>query len=419
MCLSVLDTLTLNNKPLDLQSSLQKLTADLGMLCGLSLSYGNVTASETLCEGFAQEALWQDGLFIKAEKPVTLHSLYDLASLTKLFTLVTVLQLIQKGKLHFEDIVGCLDKRFVKLGDTKLSDILSYQAVLRSPERIDSQPDAETAQRQIFLISRFLGPEPVKLYSDMNAMVLKYLIEQVSGYSYEDYLQKYIFSVLGMKDTFSIVPEDRLSNCLNYNYEHKILNENYILNKDTQPGIVHDPKARMMVKGGKGLPGHAGLFSTAQDMIYFVQGLLRGDLLHKKLLLEIGENRTGFNEPGRYRQYLGYLCFSKNPVQYFSEVPQWMGSCSFGLAGYTGNHLAIDPESHVFDLMLGNRCHMRVSQIEPSSQAAEEYHLSPDGAGLIKWPDKRLVKSSFSYIHQKDTLIHLPVYHQLKQRGWL
>ncbi|NLA53518.1 MAG: serine hydrolase, partial [Clostridiales bacterium] len=258
-----------------------------------------------------------------------------------------------------------------------------------------------------------------KLYSDMNALLLKYIIEQASGLSFEGYLKKNIFTVLGMKETFSAVPEDRLRDCLNYNYEHRIMDNHYAIEKDAVPGTVHDPKARFLMKGGLGLQGHAGLFSSAQDMVCFAQGLLRGDLLGRGLLLEIGKNRTGLNAAGKYRQFMGYLCFSKSPVQHLSEVPEWMGSAAFGIAGYTGNHFAMDPELGVFDIMLGNRCHMRVSQIEPSEIAIETYNLSQEGAGLIRWPDGRLVKSSFRFVHQKDILIHEPVYHGLRHRGWL
>ncbi|NLC33508.1 MAG: serine hydrolase, partial [Clostridiales bacterium] len=266
---------------------------------------------------------------------------------------------------------------------------------------------------------RHEDPVNGKLYSDMNALLLKYIIEEVSGFSFEEYLHKNVFAVLGMKETFSTVPKNRVQDCLNYNYEHQIDKDSYIIQKDAVPGTAHDPKARLLMMGGMGLQGHAGLFSSSQDMVRFAQGLLRGDLLDRKWLLEIGKNRTGKLVPGQYRQFLGFLCFAKSPVQYLSELPQWMGPAAFGIAGYTGNHIAIDPEIGAFDILLGNRCHMRVSKIEPMLLAKEKYSLSREGAGWIKWPDGRQVKSSFQYVHQKDELIHNPVYHELKKRSWI
>ncbi|NLA53271.1 MAG: beta-lactamase family protein, partial [Clostridiales bacterium] len=165
MYLTALDISTLSEKSLDLKLSLEKLTISLGMLSGLSLSYGNASNSESICRGLAQEEIYQNGQFTESIRPISSDSLYDLASLTKLFTLVATLQLIQRGKIHFEDFIGILDKRFTKLCDTSIFEVLSYQAVLRSPQRIDMQPDAAEAEKQIFLTSRHHDSLSGKLYS--------------------------------------------------------------------------------------------------------------------------------------------------------------------------------------------------------------------------------------------------------------
>ncbi|NLC33250.1 MAG: beta-lactamase family protein, partial [Clostridiales bacterium] len=99
------------------------------MLSGLSLSFGNAAQHESFAMGMAQEASRQKGEFSKDAKPITSSSLYDLASLTKLFTAVAVLQLNQRGKLRFDDLLGHIDKRFHALRDTTIFDVLSYQAV--------------------------------------------------------------------------------------------------------------------------------------------------------------------------------------------------------------------------------------------------------------------------------------------------
>ncbi len=407
----------MTSNEISLEQGLNRLTNEWRMLSGASVSFGTATQSRTMYKGYAQEALLENGRFVAATKPITEHSLYDLASLTKLFTAICVLQLIERGALDFDQGIGRIDPRFVHLREASLYDTLTYQAVLRTPERIDAQANADESLRVIFECRRFEGPEPEKLYSDMNALVCKYVVECASGMSYEDYLQKYIFSVLGIKNTFASVPNDRMKDCLNYNYEHRIIGGKYLYNDDITPGLPHDPKARMLMSGGKGLCGHAGIFATASDMVQFAQGLLSGALLSRRILLEIGKNRTGRNE-GRYRQYLGYLCFSKSAVRRLSEVPPWMGNRAFGLSGYTGNHLAVDPEMGTFDLLLGNRCHMRVSTIEPKD-GAEGLGLSGEGTGAVFWPDGRQVLSSFQYVYQKDHLIHMPVLRGMRELGWI
>ena len=172
----------------------------------------------------------------------------------------------------------------------------------------------------------------------------------------------------------------------------------------------------MLSENGENLSGHAGLFSTSGDMCQFAMGLLSGTILPENMVNLIGQNRTGRIGEGRYRQYMGLICFSKSPVRRLSEVPPWMGERAFALSGYTGNHIAIDPELGVFDLFLGNRCHNRLSLVEPPGAAAD-LGLSEDGSGEVMWPDGRRVKSSFQYVHHKDAMLHAPVYGCLKAAG--
>ena len=95
-----------------------------------------------------------------------------------------------------------------------------------------------------------------------------------------------------------------------------------------------------------------------------------------------------------------------------------MGQNAFALSGYTGNHIAIDPDLGVFDILLGNRCHNRVSLIQPPEEVDARV-LDENGAGQIQWPDGRKVFSSFKYVYLKDKLIHNPVYERLLANRWL
>ncbi len=395
------------------------LVDELKMLTGLSVALGSAHRSASFHTGLAREVLGPETGFRPAPLPITLRSLFDLASLTKLFCAVAVLQLIETGKLSLSDCVGEKDTRFARLRQTKLYDVLTYQAVLRSPERIDRQADTAGAAAQVFQVFQDKGPEPARLYSDMNALVLKYLVEKACGLSFYEYLQRYVLKPCGMAETFAQVPPQRLHDCLDYNYEHHLIQGKPLLLDKAKPGLPHDPKARLLCGDGTDLAGHAGLFSTLGDMTLLAQGMLRGAVLRPATLHEMGRNRTGRYGRGiPYRQYLGYLCFSKSADQRLSELPSFMGEEAIGFSGYTGNHFALDPQLGVFDIFLGNRCHNRVAVIEPAQDAAR-YHLSPEGAGKIPWPDGRLVQSSWRYVHQKDRLLHTACYKYLKMEGWL
>ena len=298
--------------------------------------------------------------------------------------------------------------------------MLCYRACLQTPGRIDAAGDREEGLRRLFAVTRVPSPA-VRIYSDINAMVIKYVIEAKTGLPLYDALNMYILDPAGMKETWSHIPGSQLHRCLCYNYEHRIVQETYTLRTDVLPGCPHDPKALLLCDNGRDLCGHAGLFSTRQDMVRFAQALLDGTLLSRGSLLEIGTDRTGRTNPdGTYRQPLGFLCFTRHPLQRLSEVPAHMGEHGFGISGFTGNHLVIDPQLDTFTLFLGNRCHMRISHITPpQGRELSSYGLDARGAGLIRWSDGRSVPSSAKYVYLKDACLHEPIVQRMHTLGWL
>ena len=389
------------------------------MLTGITTAYGTSRESEYALYGRAQEVQLENGQFVSCVRAMQEDSLFDLASLTKLFTSVMTMILVERGMLSLTECIGEIDARFVHLKEVSVFDTLCYRACVQTPGRIDEAPDREEGLRRLF----FAAPAPspaVRIYSDINAMIMKYVIEAKTGMALYDAIQAYILRPVGMTETYAHVPEGKRSRCLCYNYEHRIVREKFILRTDTALGVPHDPKAMLLSKDGD-LCGHAGLFSTRTDMVRFAQALLRSELISRASLLEIATNRTGrYNEDGTYRQPLGFLCFTKHPLQRLSEVPAHMGAHALGISGFTGNHLVLDPDLDCFEVFLGNRCHGRVSHITPP-QGVELSHYGLDeiGAGLVPWPDGRQVPSSAKYVYQKDACLHEPIVQRMHQLGWL
>ena len=350
-----------------IRSGMQYLCDNTHMLSGIAVAYGTQDTHEMLLHGRAQEiTLSKEGHFIPCEKALETDSIFDLASLTKLFTAVLCMQLVERGLLSLDENAGVIDKRFVNLTQVSVFDVLSFRANLQTEGRIDTALTRKEGLRRLFAARRAELPR-VRIYSDINAMVIKYIIEQRTGLSFADALRRYILAPAGLENTYARVPDDQKLRCVCYNYEHRISANNYTLRTDILPGIPNDPKAALLSMEARDLCGHAGLFSTCADMVRFSQALLRGELLAPRMLREMGINRTGCDYgDGTYRQYLGYLCFAKHPYQHLSEVPLWMGTHAIGLSGFTGNHLSIDPDAGRFVLFLGNRCHGRVSNIVPS-----------------------------------------------------
>ena len=330
--------------------------------------------------------------------------------MTKLFTAVSVLQLYARSRLDLNAPVRKYAPMFTEIGDISVYDLLAFQKDVSTPERIDTQPDRAHALSVLFRAAPSPRPEK-RYYTDMGAMILKYVIESVSGLSYYDCIRENILQPLGMNRTFSSVPRDLLPETACYNYERRILPDgSFSLDTDCPVGTVHDPKARVLSRDGRDCCGHAGLFSTIEDMTRLAQGLLRGDILSRELLSEMGKNRTGFRLPdGSFTHHLGYLCYAKHPVQTFSEVPACFSDGTVALNGFTGNHFSVDPNRNLFMIHLSNRVHNRVTVA--TGRPDPDNHLE-----TLVWDDKKEYPVSQNYVYYKDSYLKGPIGEILDRR---
>lgn len=385
-----------------LEAGLRYLTDELRIISGISLCFGDMARAEERIYGNGREVRLSGGAFLPAVEPLTADSLYDLASVTKLFTCVALLQLIERGKLKLRDEIVRFEPRFRHLGGVTVYELLAFQTALATGVRVDAQPDAASAQEALFSVQPAPKPER-RFYTDMGAMVLKYVIEAASGQPFEAYLKENVFRPLGMRHTFSHVPAEWMDRAVCYNYERRVVDGAFWLDTACEKGVVHDPKARLLA-GDYGLCGHAGLFSTLGDMVLFARGLLDGALIRRETLLEIGKNRTGHPLPGGgYTQYLGYLCFAKHPDQTYSEVPRCFGERAIALNGFAGNHFSVDPEQNRFIVLLSNRIHNRVTMATGRANPREK-HIE-----TLPWEDGQRYVVSQNYVYYKDENIKDPI----------
>ena len=389
-----------------LQDSIRYFTEETHIMPCLSVACGD--AGRFVCE--------RGGTQDENGTPLTERSLFDLASLTKLFTGLAVMRLHEEGRLDLARPVTAYAPQFAHLADVTVAQVLGFEVALTTPGRVDAQKTPAEAQQTLFAIQP--GPVTGRAYSDMHAMVLRHVVEGAAQETLLDEVQRVILNPLGMADTFCVVPEERLRDCVRYDREHRIERGRYILREGLEAGIPHDPKAARLYPD---FAGHAGLFSTTADMVKLCQGLLQEKVVSRSTLVEMSRNRTGFRRAdGSYQQYLGAQCYVLHPVQYFSEIPVYESECAIGLSGFTGNHLSLDLDKQRFVLFLGNRCHGRVSNIQPPPGGSlPDYGLREDGTGCVKWTDGRLVPSSARYVYFKDALLHAPIEERMKQLGWL
>ncbi len=339
-------------------------------------------------------------------RPVAEDSVFDLASLSKLFTGLTTMRLRAAGLLDFDAPVTRYAPQFTALGDIRVGQVLGFEVALRTPERIDAQPDPAAAEAMLFTCSPF--PNGVKAYSDIHAMVMRYILEGAAGEPMMALVERELLRPLGMTETWCRVPGAARLRCVSHDREHRIEGDRWLVRPGIAAGTVHDPKARVMAPDGEVFCGHAGLFSTVGDMVRLCQGILRGEVLSAADLREMARNRTGRLLPdGSWTQHLGFLCYVRHPVQRFSEVPVYMSDEAIALSGFVGNHIALDPARGLFEFYLGSRVMNRLSTlVPPPGRTRADYGLAPDGTGSVLWPGEGPVVSSVDFVYMKDAHYH-------------
>ena len=364
---------------------------------GLSVACGTKDQVITALGGLADE---------DTHTPLTADSIFDLASLTKLFTALLVMRLREDGCLDLSRPVTAYAPQFVHLDGVTVDQVLGFEIALTTTARVDMQKTPEAGRALLFDIRP--GEVTGRAYSDMHAMVLKHVVEGAAGEDYASLLNRLILRPLGMNNTYIVVPESKRSLCVSCNNEHRMERGQHIRRDGVLPGTPHDPKARVLYPEPC---GHAGLFSTRGDLVKLCQGLLRHDVLPKDALLFMSRNRTGHRrEDGSYQQYLGAQCYVKHPIQRHSEVPLYESDKAISLSGFTGHHLSVDVETGVFALFLGNRVQNRLTVLVPETgKSITDYGLNADGTGSLVWPDGREVWSSVNYVYQKDEHFHAAV----------
>ncbi|MGN0777602.1 MAG: serine hydrolase domain-containing protein [Aristaeellaceae bacterium] len=355
------------------------------------------------------------GVMNRQGDALTEDALYDLASLTKLFTGLLVMRLYEDSLLDLSAPVTRYAPQFRHLSQVSVDSVLGFETGLSTPQRLDTQPTADAARAQLWAIT----PQTVtgRHYSDMHAMVLKYVVEGAAGQDYAALVKEKILQPLGMEDTFCCVPEGERHRCIAYSGEHRMERGRYILRESIPLGTPHDPKAQLLWPESC---GHAGMFATRGDMVKLCQGLLRGQVIRRESIERMARNRTGRRlSEGVYTQYLGSQCYVKHPQQYYSEIPVYMSDKAIGLSGFTGHHLAVDVERGIFTLFLGNRVLDRLTVLLPENgRSITDEGLNPDGTGQVRWPDGRWVTSSVNYVHQKDEHLHRVIMDVLGLERW-
>ena len=278
-------------------------------------------------------------------EPMTLDTIFDLASLTKVIATTTaVMQLVDAGKIRVNEPVAKYIPEFAQNGkdEVTIRELLTHYSGLREDvDLLQPWQGKEAGLKLAYAETPILTSGSQFKYSDINFIVLGALVERVSGTTLDAYCEKSIFKPLQMAHTRFVPPSA---------WRAKIAPTQYDEHEVMLRGVVHDPTARRM----GGVAGHAGLFSTVDDLSKFAQALLNGSSV---LAQQMVEKMTTPQQPPNSAVLRGFGWDIDTPFS--TNRGDLLPVGSFGHTGFTGTSLWIDPTTRTYIVILSNAVHPR------------------------------------------------------------
>ena len=271
-------------------------------------------------------------------------TIWDLASLTKVIgTTSAMLQLVGTGRVALDSPVVRYLPAWKAPGADRITvrHLLSHSSGMPAWRALYKEAATpEEAEQQLFATSPDTLPGVRYVYSDLGFILLGKLVERVSGERLAQYDSGHVFAPLGMTDTRYLPPASWLARIAP--------TEQDPWRQKKVRGEVHDENA---VRLG-GVSGHAGLFSSGQDLARFARMYLRyGTLDGVRVFDSIAvATFTRMQDSTVSRRALGW----ETPTGGNSAGSR-LSPLAFGHTGFTGTSLWMDPTQGVFVLLLTNR----------------------------------------------------------------
>ncbi|MFJ3814145.1 serine hydrolase [Streptomyces sp. NPDC090056] len=284
------------------------------------------------------------------QRPMTEDTVFDLASVSKLFTSILAVQQIERGVLDLEARVTAYLPEFGGggKGDVTVRQLLTHTSGFRSWIPLYREPTREGKLRLLWEERLANPPGTAYLYSDLNLISLQSVLEEVTGRALDVLLHDEITAPLGMDRTrFNPPPSWR---------------PDIAATEDARPpwsgldrgmvwGEVHDENAYAL----GGVAGHAGVFSRAWDLAVLARALLNGGAYGRARILSPASVElmfTDFNTafPGDAHG----LGFELHQHWYMGAMAT---PRTAGHTGFTGTSLVLDPTTDAFLIVLGNSVH--------------------------------------------------------------
>ncbi|GAA0469677.1 serine hydrolase [Alkalibacillus silvisoli] len=298
-------------------------------------------------EAYGYSYQYEDDQLTETDQPIPTETdtIYDLASLSKLFTTTAAMTLYDKGYFDLDDPVAKYIPEFSvnEKDEVTIRQLMTHTSGFPAWIPLHSQGENREERMQI-VYEHELTSEPGTsyTYSDLNMITLGGLIERLTGERLDEYVERAITKPLKLNDTMYNPPEHLKPRIAATEYQP-------LVDRGLVWGEVHDENAW----GLDGVAGHAGLFSTAEDLGKFAHMFLNGGRYGGKQIVqeETVDLMLDSQIPELTDQGLGFEF----------ERGSFMGALSdettFGHTGFTGTSLVVNQENDTIAILLTNRVH--------------------------------------------------------------
>jgi uncharacterized protein YbbC (DUF1343 family)/CubicO group peptidase (beta-lactamase class C family) len=278
-------------------------------------------------------------------EPMTVDTVFDLASLTKcIATATSIMKLVEQGRIRLGDSVATYLPDFAQNGkkDITIRDLLTHYSGMPPDLDLKSAWSGRELAYEMAMSEKPINPPGSQfVYSDINFETLGFLVEKITGQTLNEFASANIFVPLGMKHTRFLPPRE---------WESRIAPTQYDEQGQMLRGVVHDPTARRM----GGVAGHAGLFSTADDMALFAEDFLSGFTVLSQSAVD---KMASPQQPPNATALRGLGWDIDSPFS--TNRGELLPVGSFGHTGFTGTSLWIDPVTDTYIILLTNAVHPR------------------------------------------------------------
>ncbi len=318
-------------------------------------------------------AVWRKGFGtlgwnFESDSVSTDRTIYDLASLTKVVATTTAaMVLYDEGRLSLDAKVSDYLPGFVGRwkDEVTIRHLLTHRSGLpagRELWRVAHSP--EEAREAVLTTKLRYRPGRAYIYSDLGADVLGWVVEAIAGQPLDVFVRQRVFEPLGMHDTFFLPPDSVRGRVA----------------PTIAQGLVHDENAQAL----GGVAGHAGLFSTADDLAIFAQMMLDGGIYEGRRIVSDSTVRL-FTQRAAGSRALGW-----EMAEGRHGAGEYLGASAYGHVGFTGTSMWIDPQRDMFVILLTNRVHLaRVKR--PSTVIADIRADLADAAALAVTDEDLLI----------------------------